>query len=43
MVQEILGHNSVAMTQQYQHADRTLTRDAMTRLAAALPGLLPKG
>jgi len=41
VVQEILGHNSVAMTQHYQHADRTLTRDAMARLAAALPGLLP--
>lgn len=34
VVMAILGHNSAAITQHYQHVDLTMARDALTRLGA---------
>lgn len=35
VVMQILGHNSAAITQHYQHVDLTMARDALSRLGAA--------
>ena len=36
VVMQILGHNSAAITQHYQHVDVTMARDALGRLGARL-------
>lgn len=42
VVMQILGHNSAAITQHYQHVDLTMARDALARLGALYsPALTP--
>lgn len=36
IAQQIMGHSSIAMTRHYQHADQTMTRDAMERMSKLL-------
>lgn len=36
VVQQIMGHSSIAMSRHYQHPDMTMTRDAMERMSKLL-------